>query len=199
MSARHFCPAFAQANSHLSCVGSALQRPCRGGVWRAFASPCGVNVKLTTPLACAEQLLGSRHSRSRLMSPGSGADAYRWHQTVWSSRGEGWGCDPVSRQERDGEPARQRRAFSALSFFFDADLLALCTCTIGAKPPISAHCSAERSLEVVDPLESFPRIPSVPPPDVPREPLLTLPAAPTAYVALIAVIHLRQAAAAGTR
>ena len=85
----------------------------------------------------------------------------------------------------------EESVLSALPFSLMRLLLALCTCTSGAKPPISAHCSAERSLEVVDPLESFPESPSVPPPDAPREPLLTLPSALTAYIALIAVIHLR--------
>jgi hypothetical protein len=36
-------------------------------------------------------------------------------KTVWSSRGEGWGCDPGSRGAR--RPARQGRMFSASSLF----------------------------------------------------------------------------------
>ncbi len=93
--------------------------------------------------------------------------------------------------ESDKVSETRESVLSALLFLFRPLILALCTCTIRPKPPISAHCSAERSHEVVDPLESHLESPSPPPPEAPREPILTLPPALTAYIALLAVIHLR--------
>ncbi len=43
-----------------------------------------------------------RIGRRRIIRRGFSAQlVHRWHQTVWSSRGEGWGCDPGSWARED--------------------------------------------------------------------------------------------------
>jgi hypothetical protein len=58
---------------------------------------CAVNVKLTMGLGIGASLLVSAHSSACPgLLQGPARLLHRRCQTVWSSRGEGWGCNPFS-------------------------------------------------------------------------------------------------------
>ena len=79
-----------------------------GGFCAAGRRLCAVNVKLTMRLALGAVLLGSAHSIPRpVFSRGRRGCLHGWRQTVWSSCGEGWGCNPFpcvqgQRGQREG-------------------------------------------------------------------------------------------------
>ena len=116
--------------------------------WPVCRRLCVVNVKLTMRLALART--PARVQRIPVHAgylQGPARHVHRWRQTVWSSRGEGWGCFLVPRRARQGHPKTREGVLSTLPYS-----LSLCTCTVRAKPPIWADRALAPSSEAAGPL-----------------------------------------------
>src|SRR5258708_8671684 len=164
-------------------------------LWRRL---CAVNVKLTMRLGIGGRLLVSAQwKRSPVVSKWPVRLLHRRRQTVWSARGEGWGCRPGSLREK--RPAQTREGFlRALPF-------SLVSCGPSGDPVLAPYRQAAYWGAIAreshrprpsTPLESPPQYPEELPqdarPEPPREPLLTLPGPLTAYLLLLAAIPPRR-------
>ena len=122
---------------------------------------CGVNVKLTMRLAVGAELCYCPRIPVRAgCLQGAGAGVHRWRQTVWSSRGEGWGLTR-SRQGRK-RSARPGRVFSAPSPF----LLWRCALAQSGQSRLSGRIAPRRAVALRSSTPWNPVLnPHEPPPD----------------------------------